>query len=58
MELIIFDNEIVMVDISERKLRDGYIYVIRNGDYLFVKRIQMFWNDGVQLFSDNKEYLL
>lgn len=56
MEPTISDNETVMVDTSERKLRDGHIYVIRNGDHLLVKRIQTLWNDGVQLLSDNKDY--
>lgn len=56
MEPTISDNETVMVDTSEKKLRDGRIYVIRNGDHLLVKRIQTLWNDGVQLLSDNKEY--
>ena len=56
MEPTISDNETVMVDTSQKKLRDGSIYVIRNGDHLLVKRIQTLWNDGVQLFSDNKEY--
>lgn len=31
MEPAILDNETVMVDTSERKLRDGHILVIRNG---------------------------
>ncbi|MGB1835814.1 XRE family transcriptional regulator [Marinobacter adhaerens] len=56
MEPTISDNETVMVDTSEKQLRDGHIYVIRNGDHLLVKRIQTLWNDGVQLLSDNKEY--
>lgn len=56
MEPTISDNETVMVDTSEKKLRDGHIYVIRNVDHLLVKRIQTLWNDGVQLLSDNKEY--
>lgn len=56
MEPTISDNETVMVDTSEKNLRDGQIYVIRNGDHLLVKRIQTLWNDGVQLLSDNKEY--
>lgn len=56
MEPTISDNETVMVDTSEKILRDGHIYVIRNGDHLLVKRIQTLWNDGVQLLSDNKEY--
>lgn len=56
MEPTISDNETLMVDTSEQKLRDGHIYVIRNGDHLLVKRIQTLWNDGVQLLSDNKEY--
>lgn len=56
MEPTISDNETLMVDTSEKRLRDGHIYVIRNGDHLLVKRIQTLWNDGVQLLSDNKEY--
>jgi len=56
MEPTIADNETVMVDTSKKELRDGHIYVIRNGDHLLVKRIQTLWNDGVQLLSDNKEY--
>lgn len=56
MEPTISDNETVMVDTSNQQLRDGHIYVIRNGDHLLVKRIQTLWNDGVQLLSDNKEY--
>jgi len=56
MEPTISDNETVMVDTSEKRLRDGHIYVIRNEDHLLVKRIQTLWNDGVQLLSDNKEY--
>lgn len=56
MEPTISDNETVMVDTSEKELRDGHIYVIRNGDHLLVKRIQTLWNDGFQLLSDNKEY--
>lgn len=43
MEPTISDNETVMVDTSERKLRNGHIYVIRNGDHLLVKRIQTLW---------------
>lgn len=31
-----------VVDTSERKLRDGHIYVVRNGDHLLVKRIRPF----------------
>ncbi|PHQ25486.1 transcriptional regulator [Marinobacter guineae] len=56
MEPTISDNETLMVDTSEKRLRDGQIYVIRNGDHLLVKRIQTLWNDGVQLLSDNTEY--
>lgn len=56
MEPTISDNETMMVDTSEQKLRDGHIYVIRNGDHLLVKRIQTLWNDGVQPLSDNKDY--
>lgn len=56
MEPTISDNETVLIDTSEKKLKDGQIFVIRNGDHLLVKRIQTLWNDGVQLLSDNKEY--
>jgi len=56
MEPTISDNDTVMVNLNEKELRDGHIYVIRNGSYLLVKRVQTLWNDGVQLLSDNKEY--
>lgn len=56
MEPAISDDETVMVDTSEQRLRDGHIYVIRNDDHLLVKRVQTLLNDEVQLLSDSKEY--
>ena len=56
MEPTINDNNTLMIDTSNRELSDGHIYVIRTDGHLIVKRIQMLWNKGILLLSDNKEY--
>lgn len=56
MEPTIDDNNTVMIDVSQRELRDGSIYVIRTDDHLIVKRIQTRLGKQVLLISDNKTY--
>ncbi|PHS48790.1 MAG: transcriptional regulator [Marinobacter sp.] len=56
MEPTIDDNNTVMIDTSQRELRDGSIYVIRTDDHLIVKRIQTRLGKQVLLISDNKAY--
>lgn len=56
MEPTISDNNTLMIDTSQRELKDGHIYVIRTNSHLIVKRVQTLWNKGILLLSDNKEY--
>lgn len=56
MEPTISDNNTVMIDTSQRELRDGCIYVIRTNDHLIVKRIQTRLGKQVLLLSDNSAY--
>lgn len=56
MEPTIDDNNTVMIDTSQRDMRDGSIYVIRTNDHLIVKRIQTRLGKQVLLISDNKAY--
>lgn len=56
MEGTIDDNNTIMIDTSQRELRDGSIYVIRTDDHLIVKRIQTRLGKQVLLISDNKAY--
>lgn len=56
MEPTIDDNNTVMIDTSQKELRDGSIYVIRTNDHLIVKRIQTRLGKQVLLISDNKAY--
>lgn len=56
MEPTIDDNNTVMIDTSQKELRDGSIYVIRTNDHLIIKRIQTRLGSQVLLISDNKAY--
>ncbi|MGH1460961.1 MAG: LexA family transcriptional regulator [Neptuniibacter sp.] len=56
MEPTISDNNTLMIDTSQKELKDGHIYVIRTNSHLIVKRVQTLWNKGILLLSDNKEY--
>lgn len=55
MHPTISDNDTLVVHLGRKEPKDGYIYVFRNGDELFVKRFQ----DGLgswKLISDNPIY--
>ena len=55
MEPTLHEGDAVVVDISEKKIiRDG-MYVVRIGEGLFVKRVQVI-PEGLRLLSDNKLY--
>ena len=55
MEPTLHEGDAVIVDISEKKIvRDG-MYVVRIGEGLFVKRVQV-TPEGLRLLSDNKFY--
>jgi phage repressor protein C with HTH and peptisase S24 domain len=53
----IADGEPLIVDLADKKLSNGEIYVFRIGDAVQVKRIQRKMKDGtVTLLSDNAKY--
>lgn len=56
MEPTISDKDSLLVCTAEKSPKDGHIYVIRNGNMLWVKRIQLQLDGSLLLISDNKVY--
>jgi phage repressor protein C with HTH and peptisase S24 domain len=56
MEPTISDGESILVNTADKHCKDGFIYVIRSGDILWVKRIQKQLDSSLLLISDNKIY--
>ncbi len=56
MDPTICDGESLLVNTAEKVPKDGHIYVIRNGDTLWVKRIQKQIDGSLLLISDNSIY--
>lgn len=54
MQPTINNNDIILINMQEIMPKDGNIYVIRQGDQLWVKRVQGILG-GIRLISDNKE---
>ncbi len=50
------DKEPLLVNTADKELTDGFIYVIRSHDNLWVKRIQRQIDGSLLLISDNKVY--
>lgn len=49
------DGDQLLVDLSKNEIKGGdKIYLVQNGESVWVKRVKMKW-DGVELVSDNKE---
>ncbi|EFX90683.1 hypothetical protein HMPREF0027_2249 [Actinobacillus ureae ATCC 25976] len=44
----------MLVDFTRNEVRNDNIYLVQNGDSVWVKRVKMLW-DGVELVSDNRE---
>lgn len=55
MHPTISDNDTLVVHLGRKEPKDGYIYVFRNGDELFVKRFQDMLGSW-RLISDNPLY--
>ena len=56
MEPTIGDKDSLLVCTAEKVPKDGHIYVIRSGNMLWVKRIQLQLDGSLLLISDNKVY--
>lgn len=56
MEPTIHSGDSILVDITDANLSDGSIFVLRIGDDLFAKRVQVHIDGSITIISDNKEY--
>ncbi len=50
------DKEKLLVNSADKELTDGFIYVIRNHENYWVKRVQRQFDGSLLLISDNKMY--
>lgn len=50
------DREKLLVNSADKELTDGFIYVIRNNENYWVKRVQRQFDGSLLLISDNKMY--
>ena len=55
MEPLINNRDTILIDINDRELKEGYIFVIALGQELMVKRPQRIL-DGWNICSENKNY--
>lgn len=49
-------GDLLLIDLSDRTIRGGNVYVVRSGDELQVKRVQVRADQSVVLLSDNPAY--
>lgn len=54
MQPTILDGDQLLVDFSKKEVKNNKVYLVQNGDSVWVKRVKIEW-DGVELISDNKE---
>ncbi|MDE4030257.1 helix-turn-helix transcriptional regulator [Glaesserella parasuis] len=54
MSPTIENGDQMLVDLSKKEVKGNRIYLVQNGDSVWVKRVKIEW-DGVELISDNKE---
>lgn len=50
------DNDLIMVNLKERDVRSGYVYLLRMGDELMVKRLENRPGGILLIRSDNSAY--
>lgn len=54
MRPTIDDGDQMLVDLSKKEIKGDKIYLVQNGESVWVKRVKLNWN-GIELISDNKE---
>ncbi len=50
----IADDDQLLVDLTQKAIVDNNVYLVQNGESVWVKRIKVAWN-GIELISDNKD---
>lgn len=56
MEPDLSEGDLILLDRAQTELCDGYVYVVRFNDDLFVKRVQKLPGNRIQLLSSNPLY--
>jgi len=56
MEPVIMDGDVIMIDTSQKRIFDGYIYALAVGISIVIKRLYFKPNGLVRVKSDNPEY--
>ncbi len=56
MEPSIRAGDVLMVDRAQQRLVKDAIYIIRQNNLLYVKRVQRLYDGSVRISSDNKAY--
>jgi len=56
MEPTISNNDTLLIHTGRKQPRDGHIYVFRQEDTLWVKRVQVLPGGSLQMISDNDAY--
>ena len=56
MEKMLFDGDSVLVNLDETNIVDGYVYALRYGDDLRVKRLKRRIDGTITLESENSQY--
>jgi phage repressor protein C with HTH and peptisase S24 domain len=58
MEPNMSDGDMLLIDLRDglQQAKSGKIYVIRQGDHLYAKRLHWMTNGSLTIISDNKEY--
>lgn len=54
MQPTIDNGDQLLVDLSKKEIQGNHIYLVQNGDSVWVKRVRIEW-DGIELISDNKD---
>jgi len=53
MEPVIKDGDVVMIDTGRRRIFNGYVYAVRVGETILIKRLDVLGNGHVRLTSEN-----
>lgn len=46
----------LLVDLSRKEIKDDRIYLVQNGENVWVKRVRVEWDNYIELISDNDAY--
>ena len=56
MEPTLCDKDLILIDLSQRDIKNGYLYVLKIDQNLIVKRLEVLMTGEILVKSDNREY--